>query len=305
MAGLMTLLDGQQFETVEQADAFLQQALKEGRAEDLIPPPATDLERAQERMYDAWDATTRRQRVNLAREALAISADCADAYVLLAEEEGKTPDQALELYRQGMEAGERAIGPQAFEELKGAFWGCLETRPYMRAREGFATCLWAIGRRAEAVAHLQEMLELNPNDNQGLRCLLAVWLLELRRLDELGALLQQFEDDGSMEMVWAKAVRTFLAQGRGAAARQAFRAAVERNRHVVALLLAERPPQRPRGYVTMGGEDEAAALIHNLLPAVQGDDDAGQWFAEELSALVAELVQSQKPRPRERGPRLH
>jgi len=296
------LLEQQDFQTIGEANEFLAREVT-GR----VPPratPATDLARAQDRMYDAFEATSRRQRIKLAREALTISADCADAYVLLAEEEAKTPEQALELYQQGVEAGERALGPQAFDELKGSFWGFLETRPYMRAREGLAMFLWAVDRREEAMAHLQAMLELNPNDNQGVRCLLAMWLLELRRLDALGALLKQYRDDAMIEMVWANALWTFLTKGPEAAARRCFRKAVERNPHVMFLLLEKHAPELPTGYITVGGEDEAASLLHHLLPVLGQHDDIGQWFAQETRALISKPLPDGPPAPT-RGWRPH
>jgi ST7 protein len=46
-------------------------------------------------MYSAWDQSSKRSRIDLARKALAISPLCADAYVLLAEEEAKSPQEAL------------------------------------------------------------------------------------------------------------------------------------------------------------------------------------------------------------------
>ena len=52
--------------------------------------------KAQEVMYGAWDQTTARARIALARKALAISPLCADAYVLLAEEDAKSDEEALE-----------------------------------------------------------------------------------------------------------------------------------------------------------------------------------------------------------------
>jgi hypothetical protein len=94
---------------------------------------------AQEMMYDAWEASGA-ARVALARAALDISPLCADAYVLLAEEDARSQPDALALYRQGVEAGERALGNE-FEELSGHFWGFLQTRPYMRARAGLAMTL--------------------------------------------------------------------------------------------------------------------------------------------------------------------
>ena len=98
------LLQERQFGSVEEANAYLQELLASGG----IPTPVADspLERAQELMYDAWEASGSR-RVKLARQALEISPDCADAYVLLAEEARSLPE-AKQLYEQGVSAGERA-----------------------------------------------------------------------------------------------------------------------------------------------------------------------------------------------------
>ena len=125
--------------------------------------------RAQEVMYDAWNRNTARARIALARKALAISPLCADAYVLLAEEDAKSAEEALEYYRKGVEAGEQALGPKGFKEYAGHFWGFLETRPYMRARAGLAAALSALGDVAAAISNYRDMLRLNPSDNQGIR----------------------------------------------------------------------------------------------------------------------------------------
>jgi hypothetical protein len=103
--------------------------------------PRTPLEQAQQLIYEAWEAPSGRRRVQLAREALKLSPDRADAYVLLAEEAARSLEEARDLYEQGMQAGERSLGPRAFKDDVGHFWGILETRPYMRARAGLAACL--------------------------------------------------------------------------------------------------------------------------------------------------------------------
>ena len=74
--------------------------------------------------------------VAMARRALEISTDCADAYVMLAEETARTAQDALDLYQKGVAACARALGPELFEEKIGYFWGISETRPYMRALKG-------------------------------------------------------------------------------------------------------------------------------------------------------------------------
>lgn len=98
-----------------------------------------------------------RKRVKLAEKALEVSEDCAYAYVLLAEETAEDVEEAKDLYEAGTRAGERALGEEAFAEDAGSFWGILETRPYMRVREGLAHCLWEMGRREEAIEHYQKV----------------------------------------------------------------------------------------------------------------------------------------------------
>jgi hypothetical protein len=57
-----------------------------------------NLRRAQELMYRAFETTNPAKRIALAHDALAISPNCADAYVLLAEEEADTVQRAMEYY---------------------------------------------------------------------------------------------------------------------------------------------------------------------------------------------------------------
>lgn len=142
-ADIHRVMREQQFDSLEDADAFLQQALAGG-----VPPrriPETALERAQELMYQAWDAPTRKRRLDLAVAAIAESRDCADAFVLLAEEGASSAEEALGFYTLGVLAGERSLGASTFLDEAGHFWGLLETRPYMRARLGLAQTLWALG----------------------------------------------------------------------------------------------------------------------------------------------------------------
>ena len=129
------------------------------------------------------------------RRALDISADCADAYVLLAEETAGSAEEARELYAQGVGAGERALGERAFRKEIGRFWEVLETRPYLRARADPAHCLWELGQREAALDLWTDMLRLNPGDSLGVRYRLINGLLHLGRDRELGKLLRVYQED--------------------------------------------------------------------------------------------------------------
>ena len=89
------IMGEQQFESMDEAQAFLNNYLSEGGGSlEDAPAPATPLERAQELVYDAFDTDDPQRRVELAEEALQISEDCADAYVLLAEETAEAAEEA-------------------------------------------------------------------------------------------------------------------------------------------------------------------------------------------------------------------
>lgn len=249
----------------------------------LPSDPGDDaLDRAREKAFEAMEARTARKRIALAREALALSPSCADAHLVLAREASDAGD-ALDLYRRAVAAGVEALGEAAFEEDVGLFWGLLETRPYMRALHELALALWRAGGRDEAVGRYQDLLRLNPNDNQGIRYLLMDALLELGREAEAAELRNLYKEDGSAAWAWSGALLAFRRAGDAPAARKALAEAVEANRHVAAYLLGTKPlPRTLPGFIGIGDEDEAVAYVH---------DAAGAWaVASGATAWVAELL---------------
>lgn len=282
MADVGRLLSEHEFESAEEAEAFLQQVLASGGPPSRVP--RTPLEEAQDLMYQAWEASGR-QRVKLARKALTISPDCADAYVLLAEETARSVEEARELYAKGVAAGERALGPEVFEEDVGHFWGILETRPYMRARLGLAQCLWALGEKEAAIQHYRDMLRLNPGDNQGVRYMLAACLLEMGRDTELEALLKQYKGDVSADWLYTWALLDFRRWGDSREARKRLQEARRWNAHVPDYLLGRKrlPPWLP-DYITFGGETEAISYAASFGESWLRTPGALEWLRDQTAS---------------------
>ena len=265
------------FRSVEEANAAIQERFV-GRPADAMPSTATTpLEKAQELMYRAFDSRGRR-RIQLARKALQVSPDCADAYVLLAEE-AVTPEASLDLYRQAIAAGERAIGPDIMRDQVGHFWGIGTTRPYMRARMGLAHCLQEMERADDAIGHYQELLRLNPNDNQGVRDVLLPLLLITGHNTEAGALLDQYADDASAIWKYGWALWTFRQKGDSPAAQERLREAIKINRHVSKYLTgrAEMPEMLPDSYA-FGSAEEAMLCADDLGEAWRLTPGADRWL---------------------------
>jgi tetratricopeptide (TPR) repeat protein len=263
---IQKLLEGQNFESIDKMNDYLRQVTSEGSIPEWTPE--TPAEEAQELIYQALEATKRKDRIRLAMEALNIYQDCADAYVLLAEEAAEVPEQAKNWYQQGMEAGERDLGPEIFHQEVGNFWGIIETRPYMRAREGLADCLFFLGEQEAAIGHYRDMLRLNPGDNQGIRYKLLGCLMESSDIDAVRELLGQYEDEASAVWLFTRALVAFISQGDSPEARKELQEAREFNPHVIPYLLGRRRmPRTLPDYIGFGNKDEAVAYVADF-----GDD---------------------------------
>jgi tetratricopeptide (TPR) repeat protein len=286
------LLAEREFGSIEEANAFLENMLREGGGRlPSAPAPTTPLERAQDLIYEAFETESPRKRVQLAKKALKVSPDCADAYVLLAEEDAGSLEEARELYQKGVEAGERALGRETFEEEAGHFWGILETRPYMRARQGLAVCLWELGEREEAIEHYREMLYLNPGDNQGIRYELAGYLLDEEMDEELGELLERYEEDASAFWVYTRALWRFRKEGDTEEATAALKEALETNPYVPLYLLGHKslPGALPE-LIGFGDESEAVAYFARALTGWLRTAQALEWLRQNVDErLLAEI----------------
>ncbi|HET9208753.1 MAG TPA: tetratricopeptide repeat protein, partial [Thermoanaerobaculia bacterium] len=254
-------------------------------------PEGSPQSRAEDLLERAGRALGRRG-VHLARQALEVWPDCADAYNFLA---GRVPDReaAAQLYELGMAAGERALGTETFEEEAGYFWGILETRPYMRARAGLAKVLVEQKRLGEAVEHYQEMLRLNPNDNQGVRDVLVNLLIELGRDEEAWTLVESYPEDGAL-LAFPRALLSFRRHGDSPEVRQALKKAVQLNLFVPGILLGELdPPLRGDLYVS-SGESEAGLYLVLARHTWADTEGALDWLRKRTAP---------SPRPPKKGKR--
>jgi tetratricopeptide (TPR) repeat protein len=274
-------VQGSDFKSLEEANAALRERFS-GPMADVPSTATTPLEKAQDLMYHAFDARGRR-RIQLARKALELSTDCADAFVVLAEE-SFAPETARNFYEQGVQAGERALGPDVFTRHAGRFWDILGTRGYLRARLGLAQSLEDLGRVDEAIQHYHELLRLNTSDNQGVRYLLLSVLLDEGRAAEALMLIGRFDEESAL-WCYGRALALFQREGDSAAARDALRTALRANRHVPQFLTEEAdwPGLEPTGY-SPGSREEAVVCDGDLGDAWDATLGAIDWLRKQAPA---------------------
>jgi tetratricopeptide (TPR) repeat protein len=282
LSDIRKLIEAQNFNSAEEADAFMQKLLKDGQGKVPHVAPTTPLEQAMEIIHEAEAEHSLKRRVALARKALEVSPDCAEAYNLLAESE-TDPRRRLKLFEQGVTAGERAIGTANFEEWKEMFWGVVETRPYMRALQGVAVLSWLLGDRARAIDIYRRMLALNPNDNQGVRYSLSNCLLEEntpQAREELSELFKQYPDDSLANWTYSRALLHFQEAGHATVkSDHALKKGLEANRHVPDFLLGKRRlPRESPAYMSPGDENEAVEYVSSASLAWEQTVGALEWL---------------------------
>jgi tetratricopeptide (TPR) repeat protein len=244
------------------------------------------LNQAQELVYEAWEAGTSEEAVALAKKALAISEDCADAYIILAQETASSPEEAAELYLKGVQAGERALGKKTFKEDAGHFWLIMETRPFMRALAGLADCLLALGQDEKAVACYKDLLYLNPNDNQGIRDMLMPCLIELGKYDVAEELFEQYKDDCMASWMYSRALLDFIKHGDSNVSLKSIKSAFKTNKHVPDYLLGKKKlPDDIPDYYGFGDKNEAVYYAQENIHAWESVPGAIAWLISKVKKV--------------------
>ncbi|MFN8864491.1 MAG: tetratricopeptide repeat protein [Flavobacteriales bacterium] len=254
MTDLHRLLDTQDFNTIEEVQAFMNQII--GKPIPSFPKEAlSPQEQAQDLVYHAHTLPAQESRATI-EKALLIDDECIEAYEFLARFE-RIPQIASVFFEKGIAIGRTRFGGEYLKKHKGMFWGFHETRPFMRCLHSYADCLNAMKRLPEAVAILEEMIALNPGDNQGVRDQLLLFLIELDERKKFERYAKMYEDDGMAYATYTRALFAFLTTGESEESRKALQRAIKSNRFVPKKLLAKKPVTTVPDYYSMGNANEA------------------------------------------------
>lgn len=123
------------------------------------------------------------------------------------------------------------------------------------------------------------MLELNPNDNQGIRDVLLACLLDMKLDDEASDLLRAYKDDATASWAYSQALVAYRRKGDTAEARKLLASANECNKFVPNYLLwIKKIPRHLPDYVGFGDESEAVAYAGDNLSAWRNAYGALGWL---------------------------
>ncbi|MFC7339658.1 hypothetical protein ACFQY0_20910 [Haloferula chungangensis] len=228
--------------------------------------------------FDAMESPTIEEQRRLLDEALQVDPGHVDANLSRLDHLDLSFEEELKMLEKIEAIAAKQLGKE-FETGRGHFWGIIETRPYMRTRARKADVLWNLGRVGEAVEEWKGMIELNPNDNQGVRSQLLCSLLELGRIDEAAALLKRYDEAAySTAAAYGVVLERFLS-GDEDSATEALGSARGQNGFTEAYLKGHRriPRRMPHSY-SMGSREEAVCFAEFLQRAWQAHPEALRWL---------------------------
>ncbi|MBI5798886.1 MAG: hypothetical protein HZB10_03065 [Candidatus Yonathbacteria bacterium] len=162
-------------------------------------------------------------------------------------------------------------------------WGFVDNRPFLLLLGEYATLVDAVDGPKKAIPLYEELIALNPNDNQGIRSFLATAYLKVSHLEELVKLGEKYPED----MVSEVAVGALLALyklDRLDEARKRIKTLRKYFAHTFReILKTEHPqPKLTPGRVLVGGDDEAWLYWQDQGTFWMSTKGAREFLKEEL-----------------------
>ncbi|AXI01017.1 hypothetical protein DV702_15615 [Sporosarcina sp. PTS2304] len=238
------------FETLEEAQAFIQQAIQQPFE------PENQQQEAQMLCYMAFHAETVEQRHDFAQQAFGADPTNVDALLLQAEYTD-SPEEKEKLYKQAVFSGEKQFDNQAEDA-----WAFAPNRPYLRSLLSYGVWLYSNERYVESSEIFMRLLTLDLYDHQGARYLAISSLIfqdeieQAKQVHEACAEISQ-EDAAYHYLAWL--IEMDATQGESSRSAEFFKKAERLNPYVGALIHAgaEKMPYPKSASVKPGTPEEA------------------------------------------------
>ncbi|MFH0874592.1 MAG: hypothetical protein V1859_01550 [archaeon] len=194
--------------------------------------------------------------------------------------------KSLAYLNKALNIGKKAI-PEGFDMKKDRIeWIFLENRAFLRAYHTYGLFLLNENQTEKAVKVFEQMLIWNPNDNQGVRDILADIYIQLEDWRKMLWLGNKYKGDSSPSISYAWALILFMTKRREEADKALFEAI--KFLPLCAKELIKKTHKKPKtdmpGHIAFGGEDQAYEFWET-----QGQFKA--WQDEEVQKWIGNMVE--------------
>ncbi|GAB6170150.1 hypothetical protein JCM1393_26100 [Clostridium carnis] len=239
-----------------------------------------ELLKANKIAHEAWKQKNYNQKVKLAKEALEISKDCSEAYIILSYDNKLNSLKQKEFALEAVEAAKRVIGEENVENYIGKFLEDDVAKGYYSSKYRLGNLLWSLGEKKDAIKEYLDLIKLCPRDRFLVRATLASWLISEKMTKELEDLLEQYKNDNLTALKFTKALYLFSI-GNIEEAERALKISNVLNKYVLDYIIRQRriPKELPE-VKKIGTEEDAIHYMKNGELAWKSVDGAINWAKE-------------------------
>lgn len=212
MAAISRKMREQDFQSPEEAQAFLNEHLLKRSFDEIlaeeaaVDSPETRALAELDKIRDSQSPPTIRKH---AKAALKQDPNCIEAWVHLGDMSARV-DKAKACYQKAVAAGRARFAGQIAEFTPDpGLWKVPECRPFMNACMDLAELHFIQEQTEDAVALYEELLDWNPDDNQGVRYELLRCHLSKNQWGKAEDLLDKYPDDNSCHWSYSRAFLVF------------------------------------------------------------------------------------------------
>ncbi len=251
------------------------------------PPCAAQVAGNFDRGLDLMDEGDAEEAEQIFRAVIKVCPLHIDAYHHLALLMFRRDELAasLNLWGQAVEIGLQSL-PEEFvigeDRLE---WIQMKNRPFLRAYFGLGIALFSAGRIESAHVVYNQLLSMNPNDNQGVRAMAMESGFALDRPDEVLRICEQYPEDVMADSLYGCAL-AFLQLGEDEKAKKALIKAIGLLPMVAQELLKKRhraPKHLFTEFITVGGGEEAFEYWQRMGGYWKETEGALDYLAETLA----------------------
>jgi tetratricopeptide (TPR) repeat protein len=275
IADLQRLLETKDLKSEEDLRKFMNTMVGE-KIPSFPKETLNNKEQAQDLVFEAYELTPAKAKLKI-EKALQLDPECIEAYEYLGSIE-RSIGIAIIFFEKGISIGRRIFGGNYLKENKGMFWGFHETRPFMRCLQQYSDCLYTMGEIKESVAILEEMIVLNPNDNQGVRDQLLLGLIRLDENKKFMKYAKMYEDDSMAFALFNRALFAFKTEGATENANKQLSKALKQNKHVAKRLLSNKIITELSDSYGFGDENEADYYASYAQEVWEETNGAREWL---------------------------
>jgi tetratricopeptide (TPR) repeat protein len=288
---LQRLLESQEFKSKEELEKFMGSLM--GKPVPSFPKESLTIkEQAQDLIFEAIELGEDKG-YPLSLKALRMDSDCIEAYEYLGALE-PIPETAILYYKNGIEIGKRIFAKTYFKDSIGNFWIIHETRAFMRCMQAYADCLIDMGRYHDSVLVYEEMIRLNPNDNQGVRDQLLLYLIRINEFNKFRKYDKMYREDLGAFMSFNRALFSFKTEGLSSNSNGLLQKAIKSNKYVIPKLIQKTFDTEFPEVFGLGDENEALSycyFAHKIWHETAGAID---WIKSKKEPVLKIVKKSPK-----------